>query len=176
MTDRGRGVILVMAGGREAIPSLGGSHRRLGRSRRALQHPREARRGCCYATSPATMKSPTSPRSSRRTGPARLRLARSTSPAERSSTEPRTPTAMHLLRRTCSPAAKCRPRPRLWSRNRGGAAAGKPRSRGCSSGVTVVEGALRRRDLVVSSASRDLELIAASVGRRQEVQQLRSGA
>ena len=26
MTTRGRGVILVMAGGREAIPQLGGSH------------------------------------------------------------------------------------------------------------------------------------------------------
>ena len=33
--------------------------------------------------------------------------------------------------------------------------------------VTVVEGALRRGDLVVSSDSRDLELIASSVGRRR---------
>jgi hypothetical protein len=36
--------------------------------------------------------------------------------------------------------------------------------------ATVVEGALRRRDLVVSSDSGDLELIASSAGRRLEIE------
>jgi len=36
--------------------------------------------------------------------------------------------------------------------------------------VTVVEGALRRRDLVVSSDRGDLEPIAAAIGRRLEVE------
>jgi len=36
MTGRGRGVILVMAGGREAIPRLGGSHVAWAAPRRTL--------------------------------------------------------------------------------------------------------------------------------------------
>lgn len=36
--------------------------------------------------------------------------------------------------------------------------------------VTVVEGALRRHDLVVSSDTEDLEAIAASAGRRLEIE------
>jgi NAD(P)-dependent dehydrogenase (short-subunit alcohol dehydrogenase family) len=116
MIRRGGGVILVMAGGREAIPRLGGSHVAGRRSpdsaanspqssdRTAFASPgcshpaRRARttagtimsrepRACWLATSPATTRSPTSPSSPPPTGPAPSPPARSTSPAARSSTD-----------------------------------------------------------------------------------------
>jgi 3-oxoacyl-[acyl-carrier protein] reductase len=114
MTRRGHGVILAMAGGREAIPRLGGSHvawaalaglcrsRQAhpdstqttgGRTRRVPAKPRRrARRvpaGCWPAPCPATTGSATSPPSPRPTGRAPSPRARSTSPVARSWTEPR---------------------------------------------------------------------------------------